>query len=355
VAPRAALFIGLSGAIFSERGDWVYFVTRKTDVTEHGFVTYPNNAPDVLHQCNPAPLFYSHRVTVWSDEVSLRRIRLSDGLIEQLIYWPSTPRTGNTTTTYAAPFCFPATAVMDWREAPRLRISISLNESFLTTGTAWAEGAHVDAPAFKSDNPGYSDGNLNLGRVHGNLEVIPLPGDDYVAAYALYDWTTPEARVLTLEPPGARLRTTRSGSLLQAATLRSRHVQVENERMRNLLFGRFQAEGVAKGLDSGTDYAFQQMQTLPQYGIGSHQHIRQLSQQQVHILKQSDALTPLLDLNDANVRDKLKPEVLETIEQFPSSDSDLRGAVLSDLSTLVKAADVMYVRRRDVTFEIRWY
>jgi hypothetical protein len=346
-----------AGAVFSERGDWVYFVIRKTDVTEHGFAPSPQISNGRYPLCMGGSIFDPpRRVTIWSDEISLRRIRLADGVIEELIHWSSTPRTGTTSEEHYS-FCYPAAAVMDWDESHRLRIAISLVESLQTTQTLWSEGGHNDAPGFKYYNPGYSEAQLNVARVHGNLEVVPLRGDDYVAAYVLYDWAKPEVHIIALEPPGARFRTARVGSLLRAATLRSRHVEAANERMRNILFERFVTDGIAKGLGSGVDYALEQMRGLPQYALGSRQHIHQLTNQQVDSLRRGEALIPLLDLNNPDVAGKLKPDVLETIEQLPPTDSNVAGIVLSDLGKVAgpDAADVMYVRKGERTFEIRWY
>jgi hypothetical protein len=298
----------------------------------------------------------SHRVTIWSDEISLRRIRLADGITEELIRWPSTPQTGTTREVYEA-FCYPAAAVMDWVGSHQLRIAISLVESLQTTQALWFEGGRNDAPSFKYYNPGYAEGHLNVARVHGNLEMVPLRGDDYTAAYVLYDWTKPEVHLIALEPHGASFRTARIGSLLLATTLRSRHVEAENERMRNILFKQFVTEGIAKGLGSGQDYAFDQMRSLPQYTLGSREHVRQLTNQQVDSLKRGDALTPLLDLNDPNLAGRLKPEILNTIARLPSTDSNFAGSVLSDLALLAgpDPASVLYVRKGERTFEIRWY
>jgi hypothetical protein len=344
-----------AGAIFSENGDWVYFVIRKTDVTEHGFRP-SSQVPKRDSICEGGgPFGPSRRVRIWSDEVSLRRIRLSDGETEELIHWPSTPQTGATREPYTS-FCYPAAAEMDW-VGGKLRIAISLVESSQTTEILWSEGAHYDAPRFKDSNPGGGLGQLNVARVHGNLEVIPLRGDDYVAAYALYDWTKPQAHIIALEPHGANFRTAQIGSLLLVATLRSQHIEAENERMGNILFKRFETEGdVAKGLGSGAEYALEKMRSLPQYAHGSHQHVHQLTTAQVDNLKRGEAFTPLLDLNDVIVAGKLKRETIKTIEQLPSAESDIAGDALNDLIALAGPdfARVMYVRKGDRTFEIRW-
>jgi hypothetical protein len=345
-----------AGAIFSENGDSVYFVIRKTDVTERGLHSSSQVPKEKYRLCEGGGVFGpSHRVTVWSDEISLRRIRLADGVTEELMHWRSTPRTGTTSEVYNS-FCYPAAAVMDWVANHKLRIAISLVESLQTTEALWSEGESNGAPSFKYYNPGYAEGHLNVARVHGNLEVVPLRGDDYVAAYVLYDWMKPEAHFIALEPPGASFRTAQVGSLLLAATLRSRHVEAENERMRNILFARFVTDGMAKGLGFGTDYALAQMKGLPQYARGSRQHVRQLTNQQVDSLRRGDAFTPLLDFNSPNLAAKLNPEVLETLERLPSTDSNLAGTVLNDLATLAGPYTVvLYVRKGERTFEIRWY
>ncbi len=84
-----------AGAIFSKDGNWIYYVTRKTDVTEAGSF----HGPQIDARgagCAGTDIGFTHQSTVWSDEVTLRHIRLSDGLIETLIHWPSTPRAGVT-------------------------------------------------------------------------------------------------------------------------------------------------------------------------------------------------------------------------------------------------------------------
>jgi len=108
------------------------------------------------------------RVTIWSDEISLRRIRLADGALEELIHWPSTPRTGTTDEVHYS-FCYPAAALMGWDASHKLRIAISLVKSLQTTQTLWSERGQNDAPSFKYYNPGYSEGHLNAARVRGIL------------------------------------------------------------------------------------------------------------------------------------------------------------------------------------------
>jgi hypothetical protein len=184
-----------AGAIFSERGDWVYFVTRRTDVTEHG----SSNFSITGH----------HPVNIWSDELTLQRVRLSDGVSELLIRWPSTPESGKENEAYSD-FSFPATASMYWLEPTKLRIGISLNETLQTTETVWTEGLRNPLSSFNFDNPGYGSGRLNVCSVHDNLELIPLSDDERVSAYILYDWSKPEARIIAREPPGAKFRMVRN-------------------------------------------------------------------------------------------------------------------------------------------------
>jgi hypothetical protein len=144
-----------AGAIFSERGDWVYFVIRKTDVTERGTPTSAQVSKGGYPLCGGCGVFdLPLRDTVWSDEISLRRIRLADAFTEELIHWPSTPRTGTTSDDVHFSFCYPAGAVMRWDTNHTLRIWISLTEGLQTTAATWVEGKHNEVTSFSNQNPG---------------------------------------------------------------------------------------------------------------------------------------------------------------------------------------------------------
>lgn len=248
-----------------------------------------------------------------------------------------------------------------------MRIGITLNESFLTSAAVWTEGQQFYPTAFKKDNPGHGPGLVNLWTLRGSVELIPLSGDDHVSAYALYDWSKPDARLIVLDPPGAtfqcarngmipllgtRIRRSPNGSVLRIATILSRRFALENQRLLTPTLDRFRREGVANGSESTEDYAWEQLRKLPEYSKGSKVHVYRLNPQQLSILVQNEALTPFFDLHDKTTRDKLKPDLAAAIDELPSTDSVVVGIALRDWGPLVDFSPI-YVRRGDTSFEIR--
>lgn len=237
---RAHDLEGIHAPAYDSAGDYLYFVFRATRGISRG--------PGWEHFTPPA---WTH---VTSDVVSLRRLELASGQVEEIVRWPESPIVGRTIRTYHGRIFTLLRAQLRVNEegvSYRLLLSVPRvpqSERFGIQGT-WSVGSGDqvgDGDWESSGGPlyGFDESPLN-----GRWEAVAVPGPEgFPAAIVAFDEHTEEVRTL-VEAPSFN-RSYPDGVPIELLKSRSNRADIERgndlERTHDELTERFRREGLSE-------------------------------------------------------------------------------------------------------------